>query len=287
MILKEFPASPATRGVVRVYRIVQFNLDRVQAAAIKPYTPRPEHCLQFFIRDREVAQYPDGARHEATCVLTGLHDFTIHRIIPKDFLFLQVAFEPTALHRLTGMPLTRLQNQYLDATAILGTEVLRITEQLSEAASYQAMVGIVDAYIARLFAHARAERGFDLALRQLRDTPRASIDSIARQGSLSLRQFERRCREQTGMSPKGYARMARFDRAFHTKLSHPELDWLAIAVHYGYADYQHMVRDFKAFTGQSPPRALAMQMSAPEQLLGVAQEFHITDQWAPIREAAC
>jgi AraC-like DNA-binding protein len=283
VILREFSASKATAGVVRVYRVVDFRLRDFETTAIKLYTPRPEHCLQFFIRDKETALYPDGRSFQLACVLTGLHDQTIVRIVPQNFLFVQVAFEPTALHRLTGIPSTTLRNQYLDATTVLGSVVARINERLSEARSYVEMVGIVDKFVADLVQKGRAPRKFDWALQLLRDDPTLSVDRVAEQSSLSLRQFERRCREQVGMGPKLFARLGRFDRAFYTKLGRPERDWLTIAVDSGYVDYQHMVRDFKDFTGQTPRQAFEAQSTAPERLLGVPQEFHVTDPSAERR----
>lgn len=92
-----------------------------------------------------------------------------------------------------------------------------------------------------------------------------------------MRQFERHCRERTGMSPKTFARIARFDRAYYTKLKYPNRDWLTIAIDCGYFDYQHMVKDFKVFTGQTPPEAMALQSTAPESLLGVIREFGVTN----------
>ena len=277
MILKEFPSSSATKGVVRVYRIAHFILAGIETSPVKVYTPRPEHCLHFFVHERETAEYPDGRRLQSGCALTGLHDVTVRRFVPRDFLMLQVVFEPTALHRLTRIHAAALRNQYIDATSVWGSEVLRINEQLCEARSYAHMVGIVDGFVARLVARSRAVRKFDLALQVLRDNPGVSIDWLAHRTSLSMRQFERRCRQQIGMGPKEFLRLGRFDRAFYTKLSHPGRDWLTIAVDCGYTDYQHMVKDFKDFTSQTPPKAFEAQSTSPERLLGVTQEFDVTD----------
>jgi AraC-like DNA-binding protein len=276
MILREFPASPATRGVIRVYRVADFKLGSVQSTAVKAYTPRPEHCLQFFVREKEVALYPDGRRFQSQCVLTGLHDVTFQRVVPKDFLFVQAVFEPSALHRLTNLPSAELRNRYDDASAVLGRWVEQVNERLFEAQSYVDMVRIVDGFIADFARHGREPRKFDRALQLLRDCPSISIDWLAHQSSLSARQFERRCRAALGMGPKLYSRLGRFDRAFYAKLGHCERDWLTIALHSGYADYQHMVKDFKDFTGLTPPKALAAQSTSPERLLGVPQEFHVT-----------
>lgn len=276
MILKEFSASPSTSGTVRVYRLAHFTFSTSHPATVKVYPPRPEHSLQFFIRDQEIAEYPDGRRLTAPCVLTGLHDCAVRRVVPNDFLMLQVAFEPGALHRLLGVPANDLHNQYLDAEALLGPEVRRVNERLRHATSYTQIVDIADAYITQLVAHQREFRKTDQALLLLRDRKAISLTRIAHHSAMSARQFERVCLQRLGMSPKRFARLARFDRAFYLRLHAPERDWLSIALACGYGDYQHMARDFRTFAGVSPAQAIAAQADAPERMLNIAPEFDLT-----------
>lgn len=276
MILKEYPAGPATQGVVRVYRIAHFLLAVADAPAVKLYTPKPEHSLQFFVRQQEVLRYSDGRQLRWRCALNGSHESTTLRLVPRDFLMLQVVFEPEALHLLTGLPGVDLCNQYLDASDLFGAEVLRVSDQLAAAHDYQEMIAVADAFFARLAARRKAVRSLRVPLRRLRDDPAVSVEHLAGASGLSLRQFERLCRERTGLAPKEYSCLARFDRAFNAKLQNPARDWLAIAMDGGYHDYQHMARDFKAFTGYTPPGLIAAHDGAPERLLGVRQQFDLS-----------
>lgn len=276
MILKEYSASPGTRDLVRAYRVVHFTLDAMQMPAVKVYTPTAEHCLQLFAREPEAAEYPDGRRWQWDSVITGAHNVTVRRIVPADFLMVQVVFQPSALHRLTGLPAGDLHNRYVDAEAVLGPKVKRVTHALRNAETYGAMIGLVDAFIAELATRRRPPRDIDAALRLLRDDPTAGVERLAAACALSVRQMERSCRERTGLGPKAFARLSRFDRAFHGKLQRPSLDWLSIAVACRYYDYQHMARDFRHFTGLSPRRLLQTQSTSPEEILGVRHEFDLS-----------
>ena len=120
VILKEYRASPATRHLIRVYRIVHFELDATHPCAVKVYTPTAEHCLQLFAREREFVEYPDGRQLQWDSVITGAHDITVRRMVPADFLMVQIVFQPSALHRLTGLKGGELHNGYVDAEAVLG-----------------------------------------------------------------------------------------------------------------------------------------------------------------------
>jgi transcriptional regulator GlxA family with amidase domain len=76
-----------------------------------------------------------------------------------------------------------------------------------------------------------------------------------------------------GISPKTYARIVRFDNAMKLQNAQPHKDWLSIALDCGYYDYQHMVKDFKDFTRETPTEFVQKEDSAPERVLGLKEDF--------------
>jgi transcriptional regulator GlxA family with amidase domain len=82
------------------------------------------------------------------------------------------------------------------------------------------------------------------------------IDELAYHASLSVRQYERRFAEEMGLSPKVFARIARFQRALDAKRNTPARAWLSIAHEYGYFDQMHMIRDFQNLGGDAPGQIL-------------------------------
>jgi AraC-like DNA-binding protein len=278
MGIREFPASRATRHLIHAYRVIHFDLTGLQTASVKFVPAAPEACLGFVLRDKLVpAEYPDG-RHgpQAVSGIMGVHDVATRCPVPKHLLLLQIPFQPGVMQRLAGIPAGALYNQHLDAVDIFGPEAQRVHSRLENARSYVEMVAIADTFIAGLAGRRQPGKNFDVPLRLLRENPGISIDWLADQTSLSLRQFERCCLEHTGMTPKSFARLSRFSRAFNLRLSRPERDWLSIAVDCGYYDYQHMARDFRHFMGETPARTYEMQGTAPERLLGKTHDFNIS-----------
>jgi AraC-like DNA-binding protein len=81
----------------------------------------------------------------------------------------------------------------------------------------------------------------------------AAIDGLAREAGVSRRQFERRFREQVGLSPQVFARILKFQQAF-AALTAPVVTETGadIAARCGYADQAHMVREIRRFAGQTP-----------------------------------
>jgi AraC-like DNA-binding protein len=93
------------------------------------------------------------------------------------------------------------------------------------------------------------------------------VEKLADAACLSISQFERRFLQQTGIAPKVFLRINRFYDAFLLKENKPGLSWLAIALDTGYHDYQHLVKDFKMFAGETPNSLMEAQAKAPERTL--------------------
>jgi len=55
------------------------------------------------------------------------------------------------------------------------------------------------------------------------------------------------------VTPMLFAKIVRFDRAFCLKLRYPKMHWNQIAYACDYSNYQHLVKDYREFTGLTPP----------------------------------
>lgn len=88
------------------------------------------------------------------------------------------------------------------------------------------------------------------------------VQELADGAGLSLRHFQRRFRQLTGLNPKHYARICRVGYAIHRKELEPEVSWTELALDAGYADQSHFIRDFKALTGNVPSEFLRGQTLA-------------------------
>jgi AraC-like DNA-binding protein len=75
--------------------------------------------------------------------------------------------------------------------------------------------------------------------------------------------------------PKFYARICRFHQAYLMKQRNPGLPWLEVAWESGYTDYQHLVKDFKAFANCTPNELIQEDAVAPEQQLLLNPNFRV------------
>jgi AraC-like DNA-binding protein len=278
MLLRDFRPHPALGSFVKCYRVVHFTFDKNADLGCKPYTPRPETCLVFYPYDRETVVYPESGIvvSNLPVVLVGQHSTITQRYINPNFLALQIQFQPGAFFRLTGIPQHHLHNVYMAADSVFSNDIHVVNEQLHFAPNYPVMIQILDQFVFNLVKKVRKDvHAIDRAT-QMMFTLEGSfnVDWLKREVYLSTKQLERKFKERMGVNPKVFDRLIRFDRAYRTKNAYPQLDWRKVAFDCGYYDYQHLVRDYKDFTGLSPNAFLGLEYQAPEQLLGMAEQFY-------------
>lgn len=271
-----FPC-PSLRDYVRQFQIVGCSFPAsIAVLPVKAYWPRAENCLSFFPKDPEQVEYGfDGKLIEsARSRIYGQHSIVTNRHVGREFMVFQVQFQPGALFRLTGIPSHELTNSFVDAEGVFSTEIRLVNERLSYTRHYTEMIPIVEEFLLRLVGRARRkdlhpiDRVSQFILQQPSTT---SLDWLADQACLSQRQFYRQFVEREGVSPKLYARIARFERAMKLKNAQPAKDWLSVAIDLGYYDYQHLVRDFKEFTNLTPNGFLLADGHSPERVFGVVE----------------
>ncbi len=279
MVLKDYLPHPSLQAIIRCYRIVHLRFDRIEAPLCKPYTPRPEHCLAFYPHDREQVDFThrSGSVRNVPVALVGQALSVTNRFVTGNFMVVQILFQPGGLFRLTGIPSFEINDTYLEADLVFSKEVHLVNEAFYHAHNYAEIVQIANSFIARLIRNGvKDEHPVDTVGQWMLCNPLVSMEALAKKSFLCPRQFERKFRERTGINPKLFARLVRFDRAFREKNLHPGRDWKTIAFDCNYYDYQHLVHDYRDFTGLKPADFHQLESRAPERLFGLAEHYYET-----------
>lgn len=278
MVLNEFFPSPFLKEFIRVYRVVQCSFTNNLSTPFKPYPPRPEHCLSFYPKDTETVEYSKNGTKIANLksVLFGQQTEVTNRHVGNDFLLFQVVFKPGALYRLTKIPSNELTNCYIDATSIFSCgDIDEVNERLADASSFRIMVPIVESFLTKQLHRNQLEahRLDNITNLILHTADNVSIEWLAKEACLSLRQFERKFIERMGVTPIYFNKVVRFENAFRMKNKYPTLDWLTIAIHCGFYDYQHLVKNYREFTLQTPTEFHLLDLASPERKFGEADTY--------------
>jgi AraC-like DNA-binding protein len=251
------------RPGLRLQEFVRAYAQRETNLAIPLLEPIPAHLeqtLEFQFGDHYNALFSDGRweRSSDVMIVGAQIERPINIFLKGKIESFGIFFQPTAFFKLFRIPLTKLTNRAYPANHVVGRQVLDLRERLGECTSFEARVRVTEAFLAH-----QAESNFAIDpimtvadhLMNTRGT--APLVSIARHAGLGTRQFERKFMHSIGITPKRFARVARFQTALDRKIFYPHRTWLEIAHSLQYHDQMHMIRDFQDLTGESPSQIFA------------------------------
>jgi AraC-like DNA-binding protein len=117
-----------------------------------------------------------------------------------------------------------------------------------------AALAMIDTLDSLLRARLPAVRGMHPAIAAALGTLAAGTEvaAVVGRSGFSHRHFSALFRQATGLAPKSYGRVMRFQRALRTLALRNEPDLAILALEAGYFDQSHFNREFRQFTGVTP-----------------------------------
>lgn len=264
MIFQEFLPKPELQPFIKSILLVHFEQIQV-GFQIKPYPTRLEQSLNFFAKGYIKNENPNTGKsyRVASNAIFGqqLNRLDFHSIGNPEFLMLMVVFKAGAMFRLLGIPSQELTTAFCDAEDLLSAELKAVNDKIANAITYPEMIKHAEEYLINKVRNTKRDiSNIDKIGELLIQKPNEfSLDWLADQACLSPRQFERKFSERMGVGPKLYSRIGRFYQAFQFKETNQFADWLTIALHFCYTDYNHLVKDFKQFGNVTPNILLDQQ----------------------------
>jgi AraC-like DNA-binding protein len=276
MICKTILPAPILQQYIKEYLVLHTKFD-VGTVPVKAYPVNPEEGITFVIRGSFSGKTIDTGKLEIR-PRTNIYGLAVSRqdlYLTAEYLMIKVYFKPGYLHKLLGVPMNELLHQYIEGQAILGKEISEVENRLDNAITYDELPQILDNYFSNKVRQIKFDiRPIDEIGKLILTNPQGfNLIKTANIACLSIRQFERRFEQQIGVTPKYYARICRFYEAYVLKEKFPEMDWFSIAIQTGYTDYQHLVKDFKQFAGESPNALIHNSNQNPERILGLNPDF--------------
>jgi AraC-like DNA-binding protein len=173
-----------------------------------------------------------------------------------EYIIFRIHFTPTGFHSLFQLSLREFTNKIVAAQTVFGKEISCYAEDLQQAQTISKMAALTDKFLKIYLVPKKATAANNGIARASNTMMQANcslpIEQYASLANMSLRNFERKFRQQVGTSPKIFCRLLRFNRAVHSKLTIPGKCWTSIALECDYYDQMHMIKDFKKLAGSSP-----------------------------------
>jgi AraC-like DNA-binding protein len=247
----ERPPHPALQGFIKSFWYLRIKSD----TPLLPINavPNPEQCLYFYPKSKPQARFQgDNVQIASSANIFGQGTKYGQVQVPQDYLMFKIMFQAGGFYRLFGTPMTLFVDVPTDSEAVFGKEMTEVREQIEQTEDFDTLVQIAENYLLKKIKQVKINAlPIDEVLQQL-NWENKSLDQLARQACLSTRQFERKFLERVGVSPKFYGRIVRFNYTMKGRMKKPNDSLMNLAYDYGYFDHNHLLRDFKQFTGSVP-----------------------------------
>jgi AraC-like DNA-binding protein len=248
-----FQPRPSLQHLVHNIMVANSRIPLSHASPVTPFPPLSQHALYFYPHDPVGTQFfgEKDFRPSPKSMIIGPQLMRVNIKMGYDNLAVRVGFQPGGLHRLLKFPMHQLLDYVCDGEDVFGNVINEVHEKLNEAANAIEIKNIVETFLMQQSCFETSP--FTASIKYMvAHNGNIPIHEIASQAGFSTRQFERKCNEYLGLSPKLFARITRFSKAYRLREHFPEMSWTSIAYKCGYFDQMHFIRDFKEFAGVTP-----------------------------------
>lgn len=255
MEVKIYIPHPALQAYVLNISTVNVALPEGMSDVVTPYPPTPFQSLMFYCNDPISMCRIDSEdfAKQPLSVVIGPQFSRVNIKVEKRLRAIRVDFLPGGMYRMLGIPMHELFDGGFDALNLFDAGMKCMNEQLQNTSDLVEGKTIVEDFLLKYIKNLKQMLPFDSALQiLLNHNGDIAIEKIASLSCLSIKQFERKCKERLGMNPKLYARILKFSKAYRLHETFPHLSWTKIGYETGYYDQMHMIRDFKIFAGVNP-----------------------------------
>jgi len=172
----------------------------------------------------------------------------------------EIGLDLLAMRAFLGADMAAFTDRVLPLRDVLGPSFAALGQRLGEARDDAARFDLLDQAVAtRLLAAPDTDRAIAWAVARLRRAPATPVAALAARIGWGRQHFSERFRRETGLSPRSFARIARFERLVAALPATGKPDWAGLAAAHGFADQPHLAREVASLAGLTPT-ALAARM---------------------------
>jgi AraC-like DNA-binding protein len=238
---REYPPSPALAPFVACYWTM-----RAEDACEMPHRVLPDGCADVL--------FDLGA---ARATIVGTMRTSIVVPLGGSVDMLGIRFRPGGALPFLRVPLVELTDQRLDVEMVWRAVATELLPELAERPDDATRIAVVErALVARRRGARPVHASVTHALGIIeRSGGTIGVSALAASLGVGARRLERRFDEAVGISPKTFARVARFRRVLAQVRDGAPANgpsWARIAHAAGYADQAHFTREFRRLAGITP-----------------------------------
>lgn len=253
---------PALRSLIRHIVIIEADFGNVPVSIEGNFMPSPDQAMfiNLFTRLKSKKSGENNYNTVTSCTLIGTQITPFKLRVEESHKTVSIIFQPGGLNRFLNIPMTEIFDNGYSAREVIGKEIEELLDRSHDTISLNELDSIIQSYFLSKLSRVKESLPIDFALQHLMVNYNTDIDRIAEMACMSIRSFERKCKERLGMPAKMYARIARFHKAYKILESRPIVSWTDLTYEVGYYDQTHFIKDFKEF-GRLTPTLMQKELS--------------------------
>jgi AraC-like DNA-binding protein len=165
-----------------------------------------------------------------------------------------IQFQPGGAFPFLDMPASEVADSTYSLDDVWPGCATLLREELMSAGNVHAMFAILQrTLMSRLAKTSTLHPAIAFAVGQFaRCTQNMRVSDVVDRVGFSSRRFIELFHDQTGLTPKAFQRVRRFQRILQALRQKSDGNWAALAANCGYYDQAHFIHDFKTFSGMTP-----------------------------------
>ncbi len=250
-----FKPSPVLQPYIDYYFAVENSSDDALQTDIVPLKvyPAPHPQMAFNFGDTTYEQV--GRKEKAISpdmAVSGYFTTPVEYYTGKNTGAIMVGFRPMGIKAFVPFPIGEVNNVNLPLEDIYGAAVKEVEEQLRECHTMEQRIQRIENWFCSVLRPLKKDDMAAYAIDLInKGQGIITVRTVANKCAIGKKQFERRFKDATGITPKLFSRIVRFQHVFN-HLSNGNLRMVEKALEGGFYDQSHFIREFKEFTGLSP-----------------------------------
>ncbi len=178
-----------------------------------------------------------------------------------------INFYPTGLYHFLRSPASELLNFTTDGGSAIGYKSERLFKKIANAESNQKKLELAEQFLVERLKTAKIRNNIPIETAQKLMVNKAGqipITELADKTGISISSLERRFQRQTGLTPKAYSKILRFNRVFKLIRETGATKWQDIIYRCGYYDQAHFIKEFAKYAGDTPGKFFQQKYRASE-----------------------
>lgn len=229
----------------------------------------PDGSMNIIIElDNQLRHIVDNDTHEPIydykrVWVSGLHDEYFTITVPPDGELLVIRFKPCGAKPFLHQPIDELKGKVLNANEKLWMDLLQLRENILAASNLKSKLNLAIEWLHSKFDEDHLPPEAILtAAHQIQQQPAYlfnQLDKMADEAGYSNKQFIQIFKNFTGVPPKIFQRIMRFNEAIALIREEKTVNWVQISSDSGYYDQAHFIKEFQSFSGFNPTDFLELE----------------------------